>query len=55
MKVVIGSNNTPKRNAVENSFKAAFPAEEIEIETISTNSGVSSRILLLVRNLSQVH
>jgi len=42
MKVVIGSNNTPKRNAVENSFKAAFPAEEIEIETISTNSGVSS-------------
>ena len=42
MEVVIGSNNKPKRNAVENSFKAAFPTEEITIETISTNSGVSA-------------
>ncbi len=42
MKVVVGSNNLPKRNAVENSFKAAFPDEDIIIGTVSTDSGVSS-------------
>lgn len=42
MKVVVGSNNTPKRNAVESSFKAAFPDEEIIIETVNADSGVSS-------------
>ena len=42
MKVVIGSSNLPKRNAVESSFKAVFPDEDIIIETVSTDSGVSS-------------
>lgn len=41
MKVVVGSKNIPKRNAVEKAFVAAFPHEEITVETVSTDSGVS--------------
>lgn len=42
MKVVVGSKNIPKRNSVEKVFRAAFPDQEIFVETVSAESGVSS-------------
>lgn len=42
MRVVVGSRNIPKRNATEASFKAAFPNEEIAVETVNAESGVCS-------------
>ncbi len=42
MKVVVGSKNIPKCAAVEASFSRAFPADNIIVEGLATESGVSS-------------
>jgi inosine/xanthosine triphosphatase len=42
MRVIVGSENTPKRQAAEASFVAAFPREQIIVDGVKTNSGVSS-------------
>lgn len=42
MKIVVGSTNEPKKNAVKNVFTSAFPDQEIIVETVSTDSGVSA-------------
>jgi inosine/xanthosine triphosphatase len=42
MEVVVGSNNYPKRLAVETVFKNAFPDEFIYVKTVSVDSGVAS-------------
>lgn len=42
MRVVIGSKNPPKVNAVKSAFEDVFPADEIMIECVGTESNVSS-------------
>ncbi|MGF7228575.1 MAG: DUF84 family protein [Candidatus Saccharibacteria bacterium] len=42
MKIIVGSHNVPKRNAVERAFRAAFPDEQITVESVDADSGVSS-------------
>ncbi len=45
MKVIIGSNNLPKRLAVERAFNGVYPDTYILISTVSADSGVSSHPL----------
>ena len=45
MKIILGSNNEPKRLAVSNAFQKAFPDTDIVVETVSADSGVSSHPL----------
>lgn len=42
MKIVVGSQNAPKVQAVKNSFESAFPGEEIIALGVKTDSGVSA-------------
>lgn len=42
MKVVVGSTNKPKLAAVSKAFSAAFPDEEIVVEGLLADSGVTS-------------
>lgn len=42
MRIVVGSQNRPKLQAVESSFGGAFPGQEIVVEGVATDSGVSS-------------
>lgn len=42
MKVVLGSTNEPKRQAVLKAFEDMFPDDEIIVELINASSGVSS-------------
>lgn len=42
MEIVLGSNNTPKRNAVLEAFSQAYKSDNIVIECVKTNSGVAS-------------
>ncbi len=45
MKVVVGSQNTPKINAVKAVFATYFPDEEVEIVGVGASSDVSSHPL----------
>ena len=42
MKIVLGSNNIPKKNAVITAFSSAYKNGEIDVECVATDSGVSS-------------
>lgn len=42
MQIIVGSKKSPKVQAVEESFRAVFPNEEISIDGVATDSGVSS-------------
>jgi len=42
MKIIVGSEKKPKILSAAKSFAAAFPADEIEVSGVQTNSAVSS-------------
>ncbi|GAC1392141.1 MAG: inosine/xanthosine triphosphatase [Candidatus Saccharimonadales bacterium] len=42
MNIVLGSENMPKRRAVESAFTKAFPELDVSVICLKTNSGVSS-------------
>lgn len=42
MKVVLGSQNRPKRQAVPEAFAKVFPGEKISLVTVDADSGVSA-------------
>lgn len=41
MKIILGSENIPKRDAVIESFSRAYPDTSIEVECVRTESGVA--------------
>ena len=41
MKIVLGSQNVPKRGAVVRSFSQAFPGKQCDVTCVSTDSGVA--------------
>ncbi len=45
MEIIIGSTNTPKKDAVLTSFTQAYPNTDIIIECVKTKSGVSAHPL----------
>ncbi len=45
MNVIVGSNNEPKRLAVEHAFSRVFPYQEIKVESVKAESGVSDHPL----------
>ncbi len=42
MEIILGSNNEPKRLAVEKAFNSVYPDMEITVSTVPAESGVSS-------------
>jgi len=45
MEIIVGSKNEPKRQAVERAFSKVFPNQTLQIQTVETDSGVSSHPL----------